>query len=169
VAFLFPYVRHGRTDLCIRLWLKSFQSTKHGWTSPTVFQPSVQPNASPICSRPGLKSHSELPAQSALRQISYWPNLPVICKNWTALLKSNRRMSDVYWKECRLRSCEAEQLSLFRDVQKKSDAIRAMDMVNDRYGDFSVTYGSLLSAEAKGSHVISPAWRLEGIRNVEVK
>jgi len=64
---------------------------------------------------------------------------------------------------------EAEQLSLFREVQKKSDAIRAMDMVNDRYGDFSVTYGSLLSSEEKGSHVISPAWRPEGIRNVEVK
>jgi DNA polymerase-4 len=64
---------------------------------------------------------------------------------------------------------EAEQLSLFREVQKKSDAIKAMDTVNDRYGEFSVTYGSLLSAEAKGSHVISPAWRPEGIRNVEVK
>lgn len=64
---------------------------------------------------------------------------------------------------------EAEQLSLFREVQKKSDAIKAMDSVNDRYGEFSVTYDSLVSAEEKGSHVISPAWRPEGIRNVEVK
>lgn len=63
----------------------------------------------------------------------------------------------------------AEQLSLFREVQKKSDAIKAMDSVNDRYGEFKVTFGSLLSAEEKGSHVISPAWRPDGIRNVDVQ
>lgn len=63
----------------------------------------------------------------------------------------------------------AEQLSLFREVQKKSDAIKAMDTVNDRYGEFKVTFGSLLSAEEKGSHVISPAWRPDGIRNVDVQ
>jgi DNA polymerase-4 len=57
----------------------------------------------------------------------------------------------------------------FRDVQKKSDAVKAMDTVNDRFGEFKVTFGSLLSAEEKGSHVISPAWRTEGIRNVAVK
>ncbi|MBT1075878.1 hypothetical protein [Geobacter grbiciae] len=44
-----------------------------------------------------------------------------------------------------------------------------MDSVNDRYGDFSVTFGSLLDYEEKGSFVISPAWRSEGIRNVDVK
>lgn len=64
---------------------------------------------------------------------------------------------------------EAEQLSLFRDVQRKSDAIKAMDIVNDRFGEFKVTFGSLLSSDEKGSHVISPAWRPEGIRNVDVK
>jgi DNA polymerase-4 len=64
---------------------------------------------------------------------------------------------------------EAEQLSLFQEVQKKSDAIKAMDIVNDRFGEFKVTFGSLLSSNEKGSHVISPAWRPEGIRNVEVK
>jgi DNA polymerase-4 len=64
---------------------------------------------------------------------------------------------------------EAEQLSLFRDVQRKSDAIKAMDTVNDRFGEFKVTFGSLLSSDKKGSHVISPAWRPEGIRNVDVR
>ncbi len=64
---------------------------------------------------------------------------------------------------------EAEQLSLFQEVQKKSDAIKAMDIVNDRFGEFKVTFGSLLSSDEKGSYVISPAWRPEGIRNVEVK
>ncbi|OGU18639.1 MAG: DNA polymerase IV [Geobacteraceae bacterium GWF2_54_21] len=64
---------------------------------------------------------------------------------------------------------ETEQLSLFRDVQRKSDAIKAMDTVNDRFGEFKVTFGSLLSSDQKGSHVISPSWRPEGIRNVDVK
>ena len=64
---------------------------------------------------------------------------------------------------------EAEQLSLFQEAQKKCDAIKAMDIVNDRFGEFKVTFGSLLSSDEKGSHVISPAWRPEGIRNVEVK
>ncbi|WP_306533704.1 DNA polymerase IV [Geobacter sp.] len=63
---------------------------------------------------------------------------------------------------------EAEQLSLFRDVQKRNDAIKAMDTVNDRFGEFRVTFGSLMNNEEKGSHVISPAWRPEGIRNVDV-
>ena len=64
---------------------------------------------------------------------------------------------------------EAEQLSLFQEEQKKSDAIKAMDIVNDRFGEFKVTFGSLLTAEEKGSHVISPAWRPAGIRNVAVQ
>lgn len=64
---------------------------------------------------------------------------------------------------------DAEQLSLFRDEQRKIDAIKAMDSVNDKFGEFKVTFGSLLSAEEKGSHVISPAWRPDGIRNVDVK
>ncbi len=43
-----------------------------------------------------------------------------------------------------------------------------MDEVNDRYGDFTVTFGSQLDEERKGSHVISTAWQPTGIRNVEV-
>jgi len=44
-----------------------------------------------------------------------------------------------------------------------------MDAVNDRYGGFAVTYGSVLDNSEKGSFVISPAWRPEGIRNVAIK
>jgi DNA polymerase IV len=67
---------------------------------------------------------------------------------------------------------ESNQLPLFEEERKKAFLVNAMDEVNDRYGDFSVTFGSLLDGEKlkrKGSHVISPAWRPEGIRNVEVK
>jgi DNA polymerase-4 len=45
-----------------------------------------------------------------------------------------------------------------------------MDEVNDRYGEFSVTFGSLhADDEEKGSFVISPAWRPQGIRCVDVE
>ena len=62
-----------------------------------------------------------------------------------------------------------EQLPLFIDEKMKVFATRAMDEVNNRYGDFTVTFGALLSDQGKnGSFVISPAWRPDGIRCVEV-
>jgi DNA polymerase-4 len=42
--------------------------------------------------------------------------------------------------------------------------------VNERFGDMSVTFGSLVpDKEKRGSFVISPAWRPNGIRNVDVE
>lgn len=67
---------------------------------------------------------------------------------------------------------ESNQLPLFEEERKKAFLVNAMDEVNDRYGDFSVTFGSLLDGDKmknKGSHVISPAWRPDGVRNVDVK
>ncbi len=61
------------------------------------------------------------------------------------------------------------QLPLFAEERRKLLATAAMDEVNDRYGGFAVTYGSVLDNEEKGSFVISPAWRPDGIRNVEVE
>ena len=59
---------------------------------------------------------------------------------------------------------------LFEEERRKAFMINAMDTVNDRFGNFTVTYGSLLgNNEEKGSHVISPAWKPEGIRNVQVR
>ena len=63
-------------------------------------------------------------------------------------------------------------MPLFPEERKKTMLVEAMDEVNDKYGNFSVTFGSLLDGEKakeKGSHVISPAWRPDGIRNVYVK
>jgi DNA polymerase-4 len=67
---------------------------------------------------------------------------------------------------------ESNQMPLFPEERKKAQLVEAMDKVNDRYGNFSVTFGSLLDNEKtkdKGSHVISPSWKPTGIRNVEVK
>lgn len=60
-----------------------------------------------------------------------------------------------------------EQLPLFPQERKKALLASAMDEVNNRYGDFAVTFGSLVGRE-KGAKVISPAWRPEGVRSVEV-
>jgi DNA polymerase-4 len=60
------------------------------------------------------------------------------------------------------------QLPLFQEERRKDLATHAMDEVNNQYGDFKVTFGSLLTDEHKGSSVISPAWRPRGIQNVNV-
>ena len=63
---------------------------------------------------------------------------------------------------------ESNQLPLFPEERKKALLVGAMDEVNDRYGNFTVTFGSLLDEENKGSRVISPAWQPSGIRNVDI-
>lgn len=64
---------------------------------------------------------------------------------------------------------QRQQLPLFEDERRKVLITAAMDEVNDRYGSFTVTYGSILANEEKGSFVISPAWRPVGIKNVDVQ
>lgn len=61
------------------------------------------------------------------------------------------------------------QLPLFPEEQTRLKITEAMDKVNNRHGDFTVMYGSLIDQTGKGSHVISPAWRPDGIRNVAVQ
>ena len=62
-----------------------------------------------------------------------------------------------------------QQLSLFPEERRKTEMVRAMDAVNNRFGDFTVTFGSLLATEEKGSHVIPPSWRPDGIRNIDIQ
>ncbi len=63
---------------------------------------------------------------------------------------------------------QGEQLPIFPEERRQALATGAMDRINDKFGAFTVTFGSIIEAEDKGSHVISPAWRPSGIRNVEV-
>lgn len=51
------------------------------------------------------------------------------------------------------------QLSLFPEERKKALIAEAMDGVNNRYGDFTVTFANLIEAEGRGRQVISPSWR----------
>ena len=65
---------------------------------------------------------------------------------------------------------QAEQLPLFVEDRKKREATRAMDAVNQRFGEMAVTFGSLVPGKAKaGAHVIPPSWQPDGIRNIDVK
>ena len=61
---------------------------------------------------------------------------------------------------------QVEQLPLFPAERKKALLASAMDDVNNKFGDFSVTFGSLLGKDC-GAKVISPAWKPEGVRNVD--
>jgi DNA polymerase-4 len=62
----------------------------------------------------------------------------------------------------------SDQLALFPDERRHNELVRSMDCINDRFGEFTVTFGSLLTSRDKGSHVISPAWQPSGIRSVDV-
>ena len=61
---------------------------------------------------------------------------------------------------------QTEQLPLFPAERKKALLASAMDSVNNKFGDFSVTFGTLLGKDC-GSKVISPAWKPEGVRNID--
>ncbi|MEA3544165.1 MAG: DNA polymerase IV [Thermodesulfobacteriota bacterium] len=61
------------------------------------------------------------------------------------------------------------QLSLLQEERCREQLTASLDQVNDRYGEFAVMSGSLLMVKGRGSHVISPAWRSEGIRNIGVQ
>ncbi len=61
------------------------------------------------------------------------------------------------------------QLPLFPIERRQYLLTEARDYANDRYGDFTVMFGSLLEQKDKGSHVISPAWRPQGVRSVDVQ
>lgn len=61
-----------------------------------------------------------------------------------------------------------QQLPLFSEDGREQRMTAAMDSVNNRLGDFTVTFASLLDKLNKGSHVISPAWRPEGVRHIDM-
>jgi DNA polymerase-4 len=60
------------------------------------------------------------------------------------------------------------QMYLIQDEQKRRDLLTAMDEVNDRFGDFKLTWASHTTHSRHGG-VISPAWRPSGVKNVQIK
>jgi DNA polymerase-4 len=65
------------------------------------------------------------------------------------------------------------QLPLMEDERKRRRILEAMDEVNDKYGDFKLTWAAYRSRPAEdsreGGEVISPAWRPSGVRNVGLR
>ncbi len=63
-------------------------------------------------------------------------------------------------------SKHAGQIPLFPEQQRTQAVTETMDAVNNKYGDFTITWGSLLQRYNHGG-VISPAWRPEGARKIQ--
>ncbi len=61
------------------------------------------------------------------------------------------------------------QMSLFQNQEqdKRAAMAKAMDAVNDKFGEQSITFASTIS-EKKDHNVISPAWRPSGVRKSDV-
>lgn len=57
----------------------------------------------------------------------------------------------------------AAQMPLFHHERKKAFIAEAMDHINDQYGSFTLTWGTLMQRYRHG-RVISPAWRPTGDR-----
>jgi DNA polymerase-4 len=53
----------------------------------------------------------------------------------------------------------AIQIPLFEGERRKVEVILAMDRVNDRYGDFALSWGALMGSQM--SRVVTPRWRPE--------
>ncbi|MCX8044832.1 MAG: DNA polymerase IV [Desulfobacterota bacterium] len=62
---------------------------------------------------------------------------------------------------------QPRQLELLPERQRQQAISRVLDEVNSRYGDFTLTFGSLLALD-KYTSVISPSWRPCGPRRAAV-
>jgi DNA polymerase IV len=60
------------------------------------------------------------------------------------------------------------QMSLFENAEKRKSLLNAMDEVNNRYGDFRLTWAAY-NRQTEHLRVISPAWRPSGVRNVDIR
>lgn len=59
------------------------------------------------------------------------------------------------------------QIPLFAKDRNKLAAVRVMDEINDRYGEFNITWGTLINRyHHKG--VISPSWRPDGVKCINL-
>ena len=63
---------------------------------------------------------------------------------------------------------DPQQMALIAEERKRRALLHAMDSVNEKYGEFQLTWGAY-SMQKNGVEVISPAWRPSGVKNVQVK
>jgi DNA polymerase-4 len=64
------------------------------------------------------------------------------------------------------------QMALFEEDRRREKLLQAMDEVNRSFGEYTVTWGTLLDEGGESEDdtgVISPAWRPVGVKRVNVK
>jgi DNA polymerase-4 len=64
--------------------------------------------------------------------------------------------------------CDPNQIPLIEEERKRNSLLQAMDYVNDKYGEFKLTWGSYIMQEREAG-VISPSWKPSGVKSVNVK
>jgi len=63
---------------------------------------------------------------------------------------------------------DPRQIPLIEEERKRKAILQAIDYINDKYGDFKITWGSY-TMQKRSSGVISPSWRPSGVKSVNVK
>ena len=63
---------------------------------------------------------------------------------------------------------DPNQIPLIEEERKRKYILQAIDYINDKYGEFKITWGSYM-IQKRNSGVISPSWRPSGVKNVSVK
>jgi len=63
---------------------------------------------------------------------------------------------------------DPQQIPLIEEERKRKAVLRAIDSINDKYGEFKITWGSYMT-QRRNSGVISPSWRPSGVKSVHVK
>jgi DNA polymerase-4 len=61
-----------------------------------------------------------------------------------------------------------DQMDLFATDAKTKSVLKAVDSLNDKFGDSTITWASYLKTTESPS-VISPAWKPSGVRNTNIK
>ena len=60
------------------------------------------------------------------------------------------------------------QISLIEEERRRRSVLQAIDLINDMYGDFKITWASYIMQQ-RDAGVISPSWRPSGVKSVRVK
>lgn len=64
---------------------------------------------------------------------------------------------------------DSRQMPLFDCDRRREKLLDAVDSINGRFGDFTLTWATLLEDSEPASGVISPAWRPVGVKRVNVR
>ena len=101
---------------------------------------------------------------------SYTNDTHVIYHSALSILDTIRLRDRVRLLGVRLSHLEKEsgQMVLFDDMRRRRALLEAVDQVNDRFGEYNLTWASY-RRKLEIPRVISPAWRPGGVKNIDVR